>query len=206
MTLETELMRKATALAAILVLSCVMGSSAAPIGIGTPLPAFSLKNVDGRTVSSADFADKTALVVVFSCNHCPYAQAYQDRLIALQNQYASRGVQFVLINPNDPKRQPQDSFENMQKRAAEKKYPFPYLFDESQAVAQTYGATRTPEVYLFGPDRKLVYQGRIDDNTEEKQVKTRDLRNALDLVLAGTPGTIPMPVTKAFGCTIKWRQ
>jgi peroxiredoxin len=206
MTPETELMRKVTALAAILVLAGAMQSPAAPIGIGAPLPAFSLKNVDGRAVSATDFSDKTALVVVFSCNHCPYAQAYQDRLIALQKQYAARGVQFVLINPNDPKRQPQDSFENMQKRAAEKAYPFPYLFDETQAVAKVYGAARTPEVFVFGPDRKLIYQGRIDDNTEEKQVKTHDLSGALDLLLAGTPGNIPAPVTKAFGCTIKWRQ
>jgi peroxiredoxin len=206
MTRETQLMRNFTAPAAILVLASALQSFAVPIGIGTLLPGFSLRNVDGRTISEADFADKPALVVVFSCNHCPYAQAYQDRLIALQNQYAARGVQFVLINPNDPKRQPQDSFENMQKRAAEKKYPFPYLFDETQAVARTYGAARTPEVYLFGPDRKLVYQGRVDDNTEEKQVKTHDLQGALDLLLAGTPAKIPTPVTKAFGCTIKWRQ
>jgi peroxiredoxin len=192
-------------MSAILVLAGGLRALAVPIGIGTPLPAFSLKNVDGRILSATDFADKTALVVVFSCNHCPYAQAYQDRLIALQNQFASRGVQFVLINPNDPKRQPQDSFENMQKRASEKKYPFPYLFDETQAVAKAYGAARTPEVYLFGPDRKLLYQGRIDDNTEEKQVKTHDLKSALDLLLAGTPDAISTPVTKAFGCTIKWR-
>jgi peroxiredoxin len=191
---------------AILVLAGGLPAPAAPIPIGAPLPTFSLKNVDGRMVSAADFADKTALVVVFSCNHCPYSQAYQDRLIALQNEYASRGVQFVFINPNDPKRQPQDSFENMRKRAAEKKYPFPYLFDETQAVAKAYGAAHTPEVYLFGPDRKLVYQGRVDDNTEEKQVKTHDLKDALDLLLTETPDKIAAPVTKAFGCTIKWRQ
>jgi peroxiredoxin len=199
-------MKRFTVLTAILVLAGGLQALAAPIGIGTPLPAFSLKNVDGRILSATDFADKTALVVVFSCNHCPYAQAYQARLIALQNQFASRGVQFVLINPNDPKRQPQDSFENMQKRATEKKYPFPYLFDESQDVARIYGAARTPEVYLFGPERTLIYQWRIDDNTEEKQVKTRDLKSALDLLLAGTREQITAPVTKAFGCTIKWRQ
>jgi peroxiredoxin len=180
--------------------------SAAPIGIGSPVVDFSLKNVDGKTVAVGDFADKSVLVVVFSCNHCPYAQAYQDRLIALQNQYKSKGVQFVLINPNDPKKQPQDSFENMQKRAAEKKYPFPYLIDETQAIARAYGAARTPEVYVFGPDRKLIYQGRIDDNTEEKQVKAHDLKNALDLIFAGTPDKISPNVTKAFGCTIKWRE
>ncbi|RPH93382.1 thioredoxin family protein [candidate division KSB1 bacterium] len=179
---------------------------AAPLAVGSSLISFSLKNVDGNTVSAADFADKAALVVVFSCNHCPYAVAYQDRLIALQKEYGARGVQFVLINPNDPKKQPQDSFENMQKRAKEKSYPFPYLFDETQQIAKAYGAARTPEVYLFGSDRKLVYQGRIDDNTEDKQVKTRDLKNALDLLLADTPDKISPRTTKAFGCTIKWKN
>lgn len=198
-------MFRTTMFAAIFLLTAVV-ATAAPIGIGSPLIGFSLKNVDGRTVAAGDFADKGVLVVVFSCNHCPYAQAYQDRLIALQNQYASKGVQFVLINPNDPKKQPQDSFENMQKRAAEKKYPFPYLVDATQGIARAYGAARTPEVYVFSPDRKLVYQGRIDDNTEEKQVKARDLKNALELLLAGTPEKISPNATKAFGCTIKWKE
>lgn len=184
----------------------VIAAHAAPLPVGSPLVEFNLKNIDESMVSAGDFADKTALVVVFSCNHCPYAIAYQDRLIALQNEYGPKGVQFVLINPNDPKKQPQDSFENMVKRAAEKKYPFPYIYDATQAIAKAYGATRTPEVYLFGPDRKLIYQGRIDDNTEEKQVKTRDLKNALDLLLAGTPDKIAPKATKAFGCTIKWKE
>jgi peroxiredoxin len=171
---------------------------------GSAAPAFNLKNVDGNRVSLGDYAGKTATVVVITCNHCPYAQAYQDRLIRLHSEYSSKGVQFVLINPNDAKKQPQDSYENMQARAKEKKYPFPYLHDESQQVTKAYGATRTPEVYLITGNR-VVYRGRIDDNTEENQVKQRDLKNALDMVLAGTPDKISPATTKAFGCTIKWK-
>ena len=171
---------------------------------GSAAPAFTLKSVDGKMVSLSDYASKSAVVVVITCNHCPYAQAYQNRLIALQKEYADRGVQFLLINPNDTKKQPQDSYENMQKRATEKGYPFPYLHDESQQIAKAYGASRTPEAYLI-VNNKVVYRGRIDDNTEEAQVKQRDLKNALDMVVAGTPDQINPASTKAFGCTIKWK-
>lgn len=171
---------------------------------GSTAPAFTLKNVDGQMVTLSDYADKKAVAVVITCNHCPYAQAYQGRLISLQNEYGSKGVQFVLINPNDAKKQPQDSYENMQKRAKEKGFPFPYLHDESQQIAKAYGAVRTPEAYLI-VGGKVVYRGRIDDNTEAGQVKQRDLKNALDLVVAGTPDKISPASTKAFGCTIKWR-
>lgn len=182
-------------------------SAAEPaLAVGKALPEFQLKNIDGTMIAAGDYRDKRALVVIFSCNHCPYAIAYQDRLIRLQNEYGPQGVQFVLINPNDAKKQPQDSFENMQKRAKEKSYPFPYLHDETQAIARAYGASRTPEAYVFGPDRKLVYHGRVDDNTEEKQVRSRDLKDALEMVLAGTPAKIKAPETKAFGCTIKWKS
>ena len=179
---------------------------AAGLVVGSAMPAFNLKNVDGSMVSSDGFSGKKAVVVIFSCNHCPFVKSYESRMIALANEYQPKGVQFVLINPNDPKKQPQDSFEAMQKRAQEKGYPFPYLYDETQAIAKTYGASRTPEVYLFGSDGKLAYWGRIDDNTEEPQVKKRDLKIALDHLLAGTPGAIDEPITKAFGCTIKWKE
>jgi len=171
---------------------------------GSVAPGITLKNVDGQMVSLSDFTGKKAVIVVFACNHCPYSQAYQDRLIGLQKEYASQGVQFLLINPNDATKQPQDSYENMQKRAQEKGYPFPYLRDETQEVAKSYGANRTPEAYLI-VNNKVVYRGRIDDNTEEAQVKQHDLKNAIDLALAGTPEKISPALTKAFGCTIKWR-
>jgi peroxiredoxin len=179
---------------------------AGSFGVGSPMPAFTLKNVDDQMVSAADYASKPVLVVVVTCNHCPFAKAYESRILSMANSYAAQGVQFVLINPNDPKKQPQDSFENMKARAKEKNYPCPYLWDETQQIAKAYDAARTPEAYVFNKDRKLVYRGRIDDNTEEKQVKTRDLKNALDLVLAGKPDKIENPVTKAFGCTIKWKD
>ena len=171
---------------------------------GAAAPAFSLKNVNGQTVSLGDYASQKAVVVVFASNHCPYSQAYQGRLMAMQKEYGPQGIQFVLINSNDAAKQPQDSYENMQKRAQEKGYPFPYLRDESQQVAKAYGAQRTPEAYVI-VNNKVVYRGRIDDNTEEAQVKQRDLKNALDKVLAGTPDQINPAQTKAFGCTIKWR-
>jgi peroxiredoxin len=157
-------------------------------------------------VSAADYGDRKALVVVFAVNSCQYCQAYQNRLVALQNEYGSKGVQLIVISSNDVKRQPLDSYEAMQKRAAEKQYPFPYLYDETQGVAKDYGATRTPEVFVFDASRKLVYHGRIDDNTEEKDVRKQDLKSALDHLLAGTPEKISPAETKAFGCTIKWKQ
>jgi alkyl hydroperoxide reductase subunit AhpC len=144
--------------------------------------------------------------VVFTCNHCPFAKAYEDRIIALQHEYAAKGVQFVLINPNDPVTKPEDSFENMQKRAQEKSYPFPYTIDETQDIARAYGAFRTPEAYLLDSNRKLVYHGLIDDNTEVKDVKTHHLKNAIELLLAGKPEQIDPKDTKAFGCTIKWKK
>lgn len=171
---------------------------------GAAAPAFTLKNVNGQMVSLSDYANQKATVVVFFSNHCPYSQAYQGRLIALQKEYGAKGVQLVLINSNDAAKQPQDSYENMQKRAQEKGFPFPYLRDESQQVAKAYGAQRTPEVYVI-VNNKVVYRGRIDDNTEEAQVKQRDLKNALDKIVAGTPNQINPALTKAFGCTIKWR-
>ncbi|MBI5058611.1 thioredoxin family protein [candidate division KSB1 bacterium] len=174
---------------------------------GAVAPAFSLKNVDEKTVSLTDLAEAKAVVVVFTCNHCPFSQAYEPRLIQLQQDYADKGVKFILINPNDPKKQPEDSFEKMQKRATDKKYPFPYLYDSTQQIAKAYGANRTPEAYLlFPPEMTVQYRGRIDDNTEPGQVKKRDLKDALDLLLAGSPDQITTRVTKAFGCTIKWKE
>jgi peroxiredoxin len=184
----------------------VMKLDAAPLAIGANAPAFTLKNVDGKNVSLADYSAKPAVCVVFTCNHCPFAKAYEDRIIALQQEYAAKGVQFVLINPNDPVIQPEDSFEKMQKRAQEKNYPFPYAIDETQDIARAYGAFRTPEAYLLDSNRKLVYHGLIDDNTEVKDVKTHHLKNAIEHLLAGTPEQIEPKDTKAFGCTIKWKK
>ena len=173
------------------------------IDIGKPGPGFSLKGVDGRVHSLDDYADKTAVVVVFTCNHCPTAVEYEDRLIELQADYAPKGVQLIAINPNEDKGHPTDSYEHMIQRAKEKGFNFPYLRDDTQEVARAYGAVRTPHVFLLDAERNVVYQGRIDDNAKDPgAVERRDLRDALDEVLAGKP--VSVPVTVAVGCSVKW--
>lgn len=171
---------------------------------GTPAPAFSLPGVDGKTYTLDTFADAELLVVVFTCNHCPYAQALEPRFFALAREYAPRGVRFVAINPNDAAAYPDDSFEAMKERAARLDFPFPYLRDESQQVAAAYDAACTPDIFVFDRVRKLRYNGRCDDNWKEPEKVTRqDLRRALDLLLAGQP--IEFDVAPALGCSIKWK-
>ena len=175
------------------------------LNIGGKLIPFRLKNVDGKILSSEDLASgKKALAVIFSCNHCPYVQAWEDRMIALGKTYQARGVAFVLINANNPKKYPEDSFPEMVKRAKAKGYPFSYLHDEDQEIARAYGATRTPEAFLFDSQGMLRYHGRIDDNYENPQAaRSHDLREALEAVLAGrSPATAETP---PVGCTIKWK-
>ncbi len=188
--------------------SCLLSSVAlaAPLDIGAALPDFSLRNVNGSSVSTRDFASAKVLVVVFSCNTCPYSRAYQARLVQLHKTFGGRGVQFIVVNPNDVKKSPGDSFAAMQKLAEQAGYLFPYVHDESQQVARTFGASRTPEAFVFDQKRRLIYRGQIDDNTEEAQVRTSHLKNALDNALAGTSGKINPSTTRAFGCTIKWRE
>lgn len=172
--------------------------------IGDKAPAFKLTNVDGSTVSLDNLERCNAVAVVFSCNHCPYVLAWEDRLIAIQKDYAHRGVQLVLINSNDAVKYPADSFEAMKSHAAAKGYPFPYLHDSTQQVAHAYGAERTPHVFLFDGEGKLAYAGAIDDNYEEPAaVKHPYLRDALDAVLSGSAPEVAL--TPSVGCTIKWK-
>lgn len=172
--------------------------------LGTAAPPFSLPNVDGEPRSLDSFADVSILVVVFTCNHCPYAIASEDRLIELQNDYGTRGVQIVAINPNDADKYPDDSFGRMKTRAAEKGFNFPYLRDETQEVARAYDAACTPDVFVFDRDRKLIYNGRIDDNWQHPdQVTRRDLRAVLDAALQG--GTVDFDHVPSMGCSIKWK-
>lgn len=191
-----------------LLAACGPVGHSAPLAIGAGAPAFSLKNVDETTVSLSDYSNRPVVCVIFTCNHCPFAKAYENRIIELQKAYNTAEVQLILINPNDPEIKPEDSFPNMQQRATEKHYPFPYLFDETQGIAKAYGAFRTPEAYLFDANRKLVYHGLIDNSTEEKEVQEdkRYLKLAIDHLLAGTPEQIDPKDTKAFGCTIKWKK
>lgn len=175
-----------------------------PLKIGDPAPAFSLPGTDGRTYSLDGLADKPVLVVVFSCNHCPYVQAYEDRLIAIQRDYAGRGVQVVAINSNDDANYPEDSFEQMMVRAQARGFNFVYLRDASQAVARVYDATHTPQLFVFDRARTLRYTGKIDDNWQNPQAVTRRfLRDAIDALLNGRDPVEAQ--THAIGCTIKWK-
>ncbi|HEX4841127.1 MAG TPA: thioredoxin family protein [bacterium] len=176
----------------------------APLALESRLIPFALKGTDGRVHRAEEAAKAKVFGVIFHCNHCPYAQAWESRLIQVQRDYAGRGVQLVLINANDPVKYPGDSFEQMQRRAEDKQYPFPYLVDETQDVAKQYGATRTPEIFLFDEKRILRYHGAPDDNYEDvNAVRQPYLRDALDALLAGTPPKIRE--TKPVGCTIKWK-
>jgi thiol-disulfide isomerase/thioredoxin len=180
-----------------------METSKDHLKLGSPAPDFKLKGIDGKIATLASFQDAKVLVVMFTCNHCPYVQAYEPRLIAIQRDYADQKVRLVAINANETKNYPEDSFDKMVVRAREMKYNFSYLRDETQGVATAYGAACTPEVFVFGPDRRLKYHGRIDDNYRDpKAVKSYDLRRSIDAVLAGHD---PQPaVTQAIGCSIKW--
>lgn len=172
--------------------------------IGDFAPGFYLSGVDGEGYSLEDFRDKRVVVVMFSCNHCPTVKAYEDRFVEFQKNYKDKGVALIAINPNDDKRYPEHSFENMKIRAKEKRFNFPYLRDEIQRVAKAYGAERTPEVYVFDKKRLLCYHGRIDDNVcEPEQVSQRYLRNAVDALLAGRK--VPLEEAEPVGCTIKWK-
>jgi peroxiredoxin len=173
--------------------------------IGSKAPDFNLLGVDNKFNSLDSFADKKILIVIFSCNHCPYVQAYEQRIISIQKEFSEKGVQIVAINSNEDKNYPEDSFDEMIKRSNEKQFNFPYLRDETQEVAKAYGATHTPEIFLFDQERKLRYHGKIDDNWKEpEKVKYQYLRKAIEEVLEGKE--VSIPETFSIGCTIKWKQ
>ena len=176
--------------------------------VGDTAADFKLKNVDGKLVALADYPAAKGFIVVFTCNTCPYAQAYEQRIIDLNTRYAPQGYPVVAINPNDPATVPGDSYAAMQQLAKAHHYAFPYLQDETQQVAHLYGATRTPHLYVLqreGQGLKVAYVGAIDDNSEDaKLVKTKYLDNALADLLAGK--AVAQPTTQAIGCSIKWRK
>ena len=173
--------------------------------VGDKATDFKLKSVDNKMYSMADYKDAKGFIVVFTCNHCPFAVKYEDRIIDLAKKYKSKGYVLLAINPNDPAAQPEDSFELMQKRAKEKKFTFPYLFDEGQKIYPQYGATKTPHVFLLDKNLVVKYIGAIDDNVEDaSQVKEKYLENAIAALEKGeepTPNT-----TKAIGCSIKVKK
>lgn len=180
-------------------------TSSTMLELGTSAPAFSLPEVDGGTVSLEDFAGAPALLVMFICNHCPFVKHVRGELARIGREYAARGVAVVAISPNDPVAYPDDAPERMREEKREAGYVFPYLFDETQEVAQAYQAACTPDLYLFDADRRLVYRGQLDDSrpTNGVPVTGRDLRAALDAVLEGRP--VPADQKPALGCSIKWK-
>lgn len=186
----------------------VAGLYAQGLKIGDKAPDFRLKNVDGKMVSMADYSQAKGFIVIFSCNHCPFVKAYEDRMIALHEKYASKGFPVIAINSNDPEVVPEDSFDKMVERAQQKKFPFAYLFDDGQKIYPLYGATRTPHVYILSKkanDLIVEYIGTIDDNYKDASaVKEKYVENAVDALLTGKKPAVTE--TKAVGCSIKAKK
>ena len=194
------------------VLSVLSATAQAPASnqnayeIGDLVADFKLKNIDGKMLSMADNKNAKGFVLIFTCNHCPFSIAYEDRIIALDKAYKKKGYQVIAINPNDPSLEAakDDSYELMQQRAKDKKFKFPYLFDEGQNIFPKFGATKTPDCFIVQKSDaglKLAYKGAFDDNKEEKEVKKKYIADAIDALIAGK--TPDPAVTKAFGCSIK---
>lgn len=171
--------------------------------IGTKALPFKLKGVDDKYYSLDDFSDKKVLCVIFSCNHCPYVIAVEDRINAIAKDYSGKSFALVCINPNDQSANTEDSFEGMKKRAEEKGFAFPYLRDETQETAKAYDAVCTPDIYLYDENRILKYRGRIDDSwKDETKVTRKELRMAIDCLLQGKE--IDFETVHPMGCSIKW--
>lgn len=172
--------------------------------IGAMAIEFDLPGVDGKRYMLRYFHNRDIIAVIFTCNHCPYAQAYENRLITLAKEFSKKAA-FIAINSNDASRYPQDSFESMKIRAMEKRFPYPYLHDESQTTARAYGALVTPHVFVFDRSGRLAYQGGIDDNWEnEKAVTKQYLRDALAELAAGR--AVTRKTAPVIGCSVKWKE
>jgi peroxiredoxin len=172
--------------------------------IGAIAPDFNLPGIDGNNYSLDHFKGGKGFIIIFSCNHCPYVRAYEERIKKIQAEYVNKGIGIIAINSNDSDQYEDDSFENMKKRGAEMVFNFPYLRDEEQTVASSYGASHTPEIFLFDNQRKLVFHGKIDDNwRDETKVKSMYLRDAVEELIEGKE--ISVPETFTIGCTIKWK-
>lgn len=202
----------ATAITLTPMAATTFGAVPQPLELGANAPDFSLPATDGKTYSLADFKEYKLLAVIFTCNHCPTAQAYEDRILKLVEQYRPKGVGFVAISPNDPLAvrldelgytDLNDSFEEMKIRAEHKKFNFPYLYDgETQKISRQYGPIATPHVFLFDADRKLRFRGRIDSSEHIDQVKTHETRDAIEALLEGRE--VAVATTRTFGCSVKW--
>ncbi|HEY0651562.1 MAG TPA: thioredoxin family protein [Chryseosolibacter sp.] len=177
-------------------------------GVGDTVADFKLKNVDGKMVSLADYKTSKGVIVIFDCNTCPYSRAYNERIIQLNKKYSSVGFPVITINANDPEQSDGDSFEEMVDLAKRKKYDFPYLVDDTQVVAKSFGATNTPHVFVLKNDNntfKVAYIGAIDDSPRDaSNASKKYVENAVDALLANKP--VPSAKTKAIGCGIKWKD
>ncbi len=176
--------------------------------IGDEVKDFSLKNIDNKMVSMKDYKDAKGFIIIFTCNHCPFAKAYEQRIMDLDKKYSPLGYPVIAINPNDPKIVPDDSFENMVKTAKEKGYTFPYVLDDTQQVAKDFGATKTPHVFIVNRQKSkliLEYMGGIDNNPDDAaNADKKFTEDAVNALLAGNKPT--ETTTKALGCTIKWKK
>ncbi|HTH30769.1 MAG TPA: thioredoxin family protein [Lacibacter sp.] len=201
---------KNTKLSALLALSLVLlfAGRAPKYEIGDSVTDFKLKNVDGKMVALSDYKSAKGVIVIFDCNTCPYSKAYNDRIQALNKNYSAKGFPLIAINANSPEISPGDSFEEMKAVAKKKNYDFPYLVDETQQVAKSFGASNTPHVFVLqhvGNDFKVAYIGAIDNNTRDAAAADKKyVEEAVDALLAGK--SIPTEKTKAIGCGIKWKN
>ena len=178
------------------------------VSVGDKAPNFAVRNIDGNTITLNTFQKTDGVILIFTCNHCPFSVAYEDRIIALHEEFSKQGWPVLAINPNDPERVPEDSFENMKVRAKEKGFTFPYAMDATQNVAKAYGARRTPHVFLLKKTKvgfTVAYIGAIDDSPRsEEEVETQFVKDAINtMILGSNPETT---ITKAIGCTIKWKE
>jgi peroxiredoxin len=201
---RSHLLRTLLPAAAVCAVALSAGFAGDELAIGAKGPSFNLKGTDGNSYALESIKGEKGTAVVFTCNECPYAKGYEDRLIALARTYQARGISFIAINPNDPKIEPGDAFDLMVKRAREKGFPYPYVVDPTQEIAAAYGAKVTPHVFLLDGSGTLVYRGRIDDSLKEDAIKKRDFKAALDALVADGP--VKVTETKAFGCGVKWSR
>lgn len=193
----------------VVILLSAFGTFAQGYKVGDEAMDFELKNIDGKVVSLKSLEETKGAIVIFTCNHCPFSKAYEERIIALDEKFKPLGYPVVAINPNDPEREPADSFAKMQERAKEKDFSFPYLVDATQEVAKTYGASKTPHVYVLqlqeGGKYIVSYIGAIDNNVKDgSQADKLYVEEAIGQLLKGTK--VKNPETKAVGCTIKWKE
>ena len=195
-------MKRKSLVASIVSMSVAVSAFGLNAGDKAPSTNVKMKNIDGREVSITDVAGKEGTLVIFSCNHCPFVKAWQGRIASIGNAAKCKGFGVIVINSNDPTDYPEDSFAEMQKRAQQLGFTFPYVVDATSDVARAYGATRTPEAFLFDKDGKLVYHGAIDDSKEANQVTKHYLQEAIDALVTGKE--VATKETKFVGCGIKF--